>query len=72
MKQSIVDAYLSGFEAAVGGSITEPEQGSPYAAGFAQGKRAATVAEHKANRHADRVLASPAMKQARENAQVKP
>ena len=71
LKQSIIDAYMRGFRHAIhkGGDPSGSNFG-PYKKGYQAGKLVLLMTEQNAQEHADRVLASPAMKQARENAKV--
>jgi hypothetical protein len=71
MKQHLIEAYMRGFRAGVAG-VQEPPRyadNGAYAHGYSAGQRAVLMAIHYANQHADAVLASPAMAQARANAE---
>lgn len=72
MKQSIIDAYMRGFRVAVVGEMVWPPGAASGAwkNGFHEGVRVLKQAHRAAKLHADRVLKSPAMQQAKRNAEV--
>lgn len=69
IKAQIAQTFMRGFRAAVSGEIHAHYPVSAFGHGFAQGRAAVEIATNTAKRYAEHVVDSPAMAQAKANAE---
>ena len=71
IREHLIDCYMAGFRSAIAGEALPPRESAEgaFARGYTNGQNAVLDAVDMAGWYADRVLASPAMAQAKANAE---